>query len=79
MKTMSCKQLGGACDMEFQGNTFEEIAALSQQHGMDMFQQQDPVHMKAMNEIRQLMQQPGAMQTWFEAKKQEFADLPEAE
>jgi len=76
MKTMSCKQLGGACDMEFHGNTFEEIAALSQQHGMDMFQQQDPVHMQAMNEIRQMMQQPGAMQKWFEAKKQEFANLP---
>ena len=41
MKTMTCKQLGGACDQEFQAETFEEMAALSQQHGKEMFQQQD--------------------------------------
>ncbi len=29
MKTMTCKQLGGACDKEFQANTFEEMAELS--------------------------------------------------
>mgnify|MGYP000622117512 FL=1 len=38
MKTMSCKQLGGACDKKFQANSFEEIAELSKKHGMDMFQ-----------------------------------------
>ena len=27
MKTMTCKQLGGACDLEFQAETFEEIAS----------------------------------------------------
>ena len=26
MKTMKCKELGGACDEEFQAETFEEIA-----------------------------------------------------
>ena len=26
MKTMTCKQLGGACDIEFTANSFEEIA-----------------------------------------------------
>lgn len=36
MKTMTCKQLGGACDKEFSANTFEEIAELSKQHGMEM-------------------------------------------
>ncbi|MFT6972682.1 MAG: putative small metal-binding protein, partial [Roseivirga sp.] len=25
MKTMTCKQLGGACDHEFRANSFEEI------------------------------------------------------
>ena len=29
MKTMTCKQLGGACDKEFHGNTFEEMAEQS--------------------------------------------------
>ena len=38
MKTMSCKELGGACGKVFHANTFEEIAEMSKQHGMEMFQ-----------------------------------------
>ncbi|MDX1365470.1 MAG: DUF1059 domain-containing protein, partial [Arenibacter latericius] len=38
---MTCKQLGGACDLEFHGNTFDEIAEKSKQHGMEMFQKND--------------------------------------
>lgn len=77
MKTMTCKQLGGACDKQFQAGTFEEIASLSKQHGMEMFQQQDKQHLEAMTKIQQMMQQPNAMQNWFESKKKEFNDLPE--
>ena len=33
MKTMTCRELGGACDLEFHANTFDEIAQLSQKHG----------------------------------------------
>ena len=36
MKTMTCNQLGGACNLEFRASTFEEMAGLSQQHGMEM-------------------------------------------
>ncbi len=28
MKTMTCKQLGGACDEQFKAETFEQIAEL---------------------------------------------------
>ena len=47
MKTMNCKQLGGACDKEFRADTFEEIAELSKQHGMEMYQTQDAAHLAA--------------------------------
>lgn len=77
MKTMNCKQLGGACDKKFQAETFEEIAEMSKQHGMEMFQKQDAVHLGAMAEIQKLMQKPGAMENWFENKKKEFEALPE--
>ena len=76
MKTMNCKQLGGACDMEFQANSFEEIVELSKQHGMDMFQKQDTEHLEAMSRIQELMKKPEAMQEWFESKKKEFESLP---
>ncbi len=51
MKTLTCKQLGGACDLEFHANTFEEMAEMSKKHGMEMFQKNDEPHLKAMNEI----------------------------
>lgn len=77
MKTMTCKQLGGACDKKFQANSFEEIAEMSKQHGMEMFQKQDEAHLKAMSEMRELMQNPEAMKSWFANKEKEFDALPE--
>ena len=77
MKTMTCKQLGGACDKQFHANSFDEIAEISKQHGMEMFQQNDGPHLTAMERMKELMQKPEAMKEWFEKKRQEFDDLPE--
>lgn len=77
MKTMNCNQLGGACDKEFHANSFEEIAEMSKQHGMEMFQENDAAHLKAMNDMQELMKEPEAMKDWFEKKKKEFEALPE--
>ncbi|NNJ88235.1 MAG: DUF1059 domain-containing protein [Eudoraea sp.] len=76
MKTMTCKDLGGACDLEFQANSFEEIAEMSKKHGMEMFQKKDGAHLKAMQEMRALMNAPGAMEAWYDSKRKEFEALP---
>lgn len=76
MKTMTCNQLGGACDLEFSATTFDEIAELSKKHGMEMFQNGDKEHLEAMNKMQELMKSPGAMKAWFEAKREEFNALP---
>lgn len=77
MKTMNCNQLGGACEKEFHANTFEEIAEISKQHGMEMFQAKDDAHLNAMEKMQELMKTPEAMQNWFDNKKKEFDALPE--
>ena len=77
MKTMTCKQFGGACDEEFHAETFDEMAELSKNHGMEMFQKGDEAHLKAMREMQELMKSPEAMNTWFENKREEFNKLPE--
>ncbi|WP_428236124.1 DUF1059 domain-containing protein [Gracilimonas sp.] len=77
MKTMTCKQLGGACDQEFTAKTFEEIAELSRQHGTEMFKQGDVDHLQAMQEMSEMMNDPEAMQQWMEKKRQEFEALPD--
>jgi len=77
MKTMSCNQLGGACDKTFSANSFDEIAEMSKQHGMEMFQKGDEAHLKAINDMMALMQKPQAMKEWFDNKRKEFESLPE--
>ena len=63
MKTMTCKQLGGSCDKEFHANSFEEIAGMSKQHAMEMFQKKDAEHLQAMNEMQELMKKPEVIET----------------
>lgn len=79
MKTMTCKELGGACAKEFRANSFEEMAEMSKNHGMEMFQSGDKEHLKAMNEMQQLMKTPNAMKEWFANKKILFESLPESD
>ncbi len=75
MKKMTCKQLGGACDLEFKGNTFEEIEAQSKAHGMDMFKRKDKAHLEAMNKMRSLMHDPEAFEKWYKERRSEFDAL----
>ncbi len=75
MKTMTCKQLGGACDKTFSANSFDEIAKMSKQHGIEMFKAGDQPHLKAMEEMQKLMLLPDVMNKWFEDKRKEFENL----
>ena len=75
MKSMTCKQLGGACNKEFHASTFEDMAELSKKHGMEMYQKGDEKHLKAMNEMQELMKSPEAMAEWFKKKRKEFDAL----
>ena len=77
MKTMTCKQLGGACDKEFHANTFEEMAEMSNKHGTEMYEKGDDEHIEVMKEMMELMKDPKAMQEWMESKRTEFDALPE--
>jgi len=77
MKTMTCKQLGGACDLEFHAESFEEMAKLSKQHGLEMFQQSDAAHLSAMSEMKHLMTDPLEMQKWMAERKADFEAAPD--
>ena len=74
MKSMTCNQLGGACDLVFSGETFDELAAQSQQHGKEMFGANDGPHMEAMSKMMELMKS-GEIDSWMAALKAEFDSL----
>ena len=73
---MTCRQLGGACDLEFRAESFEEMAELSKKHGMEMFRKGDQAHLEAMQRMKSLAASPGAMQKWYAEKEQLFDSLP---
>lgn len=74
MKSMTCNQLGGACDLKFSGETFEELAAQSQQHGKEMFGANDGPPMEAMSKMMEIMK-AGDMDSWMAARRAEFEAL----
>lgn len=74
---MTCKQLGGACDFAFRAESFEEMAELSKQHGLEMYRKGDQPHLKAMAQMQKLMQSPDDMKDWYNTKQQEFDNLPD--
>ncbi|MEO7992040.1 MAG: DUF1059 domain-containing protein [Chryseolinea sp.] len=76
MKTMTCKELGGACDQTFSANTFDEIAMMVSKHARELVQQGDAAHIQAMNEMRANMTSPDAMNTWMDDKRKAFIALP---
>lgn len=75
---MTCKELGGACDEIFSANTFDEIAMMVSRHAREMVQQGDAAHIQAMNEMRNNMTSPEAMNAWMEEKRNAFNRLPNA-
>lgn len=77
MKTMTCSQLGGACEMEFHAETFDEIAQLSKKHGTEMAEKGDKAHLELMGGMKELMSDNQAMEGWVNKKRNEFNTLPE--
>ena len=71
MKSMTCKELGGACDLIFKADTFEEISMLSKNHGQEMAKQNDANHLEAMNRMMSKMSD-GTFAQWFEEVKTSF-------
>ena len=77
MKTMTCKQLSGACDKEFHANTFDEMEELSKRHAMEMYRKGDEEHIKIMKEMMELMKDHKAMKKCMDGMRKVFDTLPE--
>lgn len=77
MKTMTCKQLGGACDQTFSANSFDEIAKMVSNHAREMVQRGDAPHVEAMNDMRRNMTSQETMDAWMNDKRNAFNAMPE--
>ena len=76
MKTLKCRDLGGPCDAEFTGSSFEEIGRKSHRHVMEQMQNGDEAHLSAANSMRSAT--PEQQQAMMEKFKRAFDNAPDA-
>ncbi|HWU23825.1 MAG TPA: hypothetical protein VN088_19965 [Nocardioides sp.] len=78
MKTMTCQQLGGPCDLALSGETADEVIKKQDQHLKDMVAAGDEAHVPARNEMKGRWKRPIAGMGWYRDVKKTFAALPES-
>jgi len=77
MKTMTCQQLGGPCDIALRGETADEVIKAQDQHLKDMVAGGDDTHSSALKEMKGRWRRPMSGMKWYKNTKREFAALPE--
>jgi predicted small metal-binding protein len=77
MKTMTCRQLGGPCDLAHHGTSADEVIKAQDQHLKQMAAGGDAAHDEAAAAMKGRWKRPVSGMKWYRATKKEFADLPE--
>jgi hypothetical protein len=77
MKTMTCKQLGGPCDLAHHGFTADEIIKYQDAHLKAEVAGGDTTHESALKEMKGRWKNPLSGMGWYRKTKKEFAALPE--
>jgi hypothetical protein len=73
MKTMTCSELGGACDLALRGETADEVIKLQDQHLKDIVAGGDSAHAAALKDMQGRWKRPVSGMKWYKATKREFA------
>ncbi len=74
---MTCKQLGGPCDLAHKGSSADEVIKAQDRHLKDVVSQGDTAHESALNEMKGRWKRPIAGMGWYRQAKRDFAALPE--
>jgi hypothetical protein len=77
VKTMTCKQLGGPCNLAHHGATADEVIKAQDKHLKDVVANGDAAHGGALKEMKSRWRRPISGMGWYKNAKREFAALPE--
>jgi predicted small metal-binding protein len=77
MKTMTCQQLGGPCDLPHHGNSADEVIKAQDAHLKEVLAAGDSAHQSALKEMKGRWKNPLSGMGWYRKTKKEFAALPE--
>lgn len=78
MKPMTCRQLGGPCDVEHHGQSADEAIKAQDRHLKQAVGAGDAAHEPARADMKDRWRHPKKSMGWYRTAKQNFADLPEA-
>jgi len=77
MKTMTCTQLGGPCDLAHQGATADDVINAQDRHLKQAVAAGDATHDEALKAMKGRWRHPKASMSWYRSVKTTFAELPE--
>jgi hypothetical protein len=77
VKTMTCRQLGGACDLALRGETADDVIKAQDKHLKDVVAGGDTAHQPALDDMLGRWKHPIKGMGWYKSTKREFAALSE--
>ena len=77
MKTMTCRQLGGPCDLPHQGETADDVINAQDKHLRQAVAGGGLDHEPALADMRGRWKRPISGLKWYRRAKKDFAALPD--
>lgn len=78
MKTMTCRQLGGACDLEHRGHSADEVIKAQDRHLKEAEKAADATHQPAREAMKGRWRRPRQSLGWYRQTTRAFAELPDS-
>lgn len=78
MKTLTCRQLGGPCDLEHRGNSADEVIKAQDRHLREAERSADATHLMARQAMQRRWRRPRQSLGWYRATRQAFAQQPDS-
>ena len=73
MKTMTCRELGGPCDLPHHGRSADEVIKAQDAHLKAMVANGDESHADAAAAMQRRWKRPVSGMKWYRATKRDFA------
>jgi hypothetical protein len=77
MKTMTCQQLGGPCDVAHHGDSADDVIKAQDKHLNEAVAAGDQAHESALKDMKGRWKHPISGMGWYRQAKKDFAALPE--
>jgi predicted small metal-binding protein len=77
VKTMTCTQLGGPCDLALRGDTADEVIKAQDKHLREAVAAGDASHQPARDDMKGRWKHPLKGMGWYKETKRAFAALPD--